>query len=71
MLSNDQFEFIRGMYFAIPPRSDILPPGDHAILAQIDGLHFVALVADNQTCARFIIPPIIEKIILSIQSIEI
>ena len=55
-LSPEQFQFARALYIAIPPISRELPPGDSAFVAFADGKAMVALVADGQTCARFLAP---------------
>lgn len=52
-LSPSQFEFVRGLYVAIPPVSHKLPVGDHAILAVAGDSQMVALVdSDGQSCSR-------------------
>ena len=53
-LTPEQFQFVRALYIAIPPVSRELPPGDSAILASAGGKSMIALVADGQTCARFL-----------------
>src|ERR1700690_1785152 len=53
-LTPEQFQFVRALYVAIPPVSQKLPPGDHAVMASSGGAVMVALVADGQACARFL-----------------
>ncbi len=65
-LSNNQFQFVRGMYVAFPPSSYVIPPGDHAIIGQIDDIYFFAIVNNDETCARAIIPNKIKEMILNI-----
>jgi len=55
-LTPEQFQFVRALYVAIPPISQKLPPGDHAVMASSGGAVMVALVADDQACARFLAP---------------
>ena len=55
-LTPQQFQFVRALYIAIPPMSRKLPPGDHAIMASSGDAVMVALVADDQACARFLVP---------------
>jgi hypothetical protein len=58
-LTPDQFQFARALYIAIPPISRQLPPGDSAVVASADGKAMVALVANGETCARFLAPDFI------------
>src|SRR5271157_96507 len=55
-LTTEQFQFVRALYVALPPVSRKLPPGDHAVMASSRGSVMLALVADGQTCARFLAP---------------
>src|SRR5208283_5945697 len=55
-LTAEQFQFVRALYVALPPVSRKLPPGDHAVMASSGGSVMLALVADGQTCARFLAP---------------
>ena len=55
-LEPGQFEFLRGLYIAMPPLSHDLPSGDHAIIASNGEETMAALVDGDQTCARFLLP---------------
>jgi hypothetical protein len=58
-LTPEQFQFVRALYIAIPPISRQLPPGDSAVVAIADGKAMIALVADGESCARFLAPDFI------------
>jgi hypothetical protein len=58
-LTPEQFQFVRALYIAIPPISRQLPPGDSAVVAIADGRAMIALVADGESCARFLAPDFI------------
>ena len=62
-LTPEQFQFVRALYVAIPPMSRELPPGDHAIVATSEGLSMLALVDGAQTCARFLEPDFLRKML--------
>ncbi len=55
-LTNEQFQFVRALYIAIPPISRALPPGDSAVIASASGRSMVALVSGGEACARFLAP---------------
>jgi len=65
-LTPDQFQFVRALYIAIPPISRKLPPGDHAVMASSGGAVMVALVADDQACARFLAPDFIQAMLAQV-----
>jgi hypothetical protein len=69
-LNNDQFQFVRAIYVAIPPISRGLPPGDRAIMATHGGAALLAVVTDGpggeETCARFAAPDFIQKILAQV-----
>lgn len=65
-LTPEQFQFARALYVAIPPVSRRLPPGDSAIVASAHGKAMVALLADGQTCARFLAPDFILSMLIQI-----
>jgi hypothetical protein len=65
-LTPEQFQFARALYIAIPPISRKLPPGDHAIMASAGGAVMVALVADDQACARFLAPDFVKTMLVEI-----
>jgi hypothetical protein len=65
-LTPEQFQFVRALYIAIPPISQKLPPGDHAIMASSGGAVMVALVADGQACARFLAPDFIKTMLVEV-----
>ncbi len=54
-LTPQQFQFVRALYIAIPPISE-LPPGDSAVIATADGRSMIALVSGAEACARFLAP---------------
>lgn len=63
-LSDAQFEFIRAAFVFIPPISHDLPPGNVAFVAKgSDGTIMAGLWGDGQSCARFLVPPFILKMI--------
>ena len=54
-LNDKQFEFVRGMWVVVPPKSSELPIGDRAEIIT-DGEDFGVILIDTeaqQTCARF------------------
>jgi hypothetical protein len=65
-LTPEQFQFVRALYVAIPPVSQKLPPGDHAVMASSGGAVMVALVADGQACARFLAPDFIQTMLVQV-----
>ena len=65
-LTPEQFQFVRALYIAIPPISRELPPGDHAIMASSGGAVMVALVADDQACARFLAPDFVKTMLAEV-----
>ena len=65
-LSAEQFQFVRALYIAIPPISRQLPPGDSAVVAIADGRAMIALVADGQSCARFLAPDFILSMLVQV-----
>jgi len=65
-LTPEQFEFVRALYVAIPPISQSLPPGDHAVLATASGEAMLALVSDNIACARFLAPDFIVAMLIEV-----
>jgi hypothetical protein len=65
-LTPEQFQFARALYIAIPPISRQLPPGDSAVVASADGKAMVALVANGQTCARFLAPDFILSMLVQV-----
>lgn len=65
-LTAEQFEFVRALYVALPPVSRKLPPGDHAVMASSGGSVMLALVADGQTCARFLAPDFIQAMLTQV-----
>jgi hypothetical protein len=56
----------RALYVAIPPLSRELPPGDHAVMASSGCPVMVALVADGQSCARFLAPDFIKTMLIQV-----
>ena len=65
-LTPEQFQFARALYIALPPVSRRLPPGDSAVVASADGKAMVALVADGQSCARFLAPDFILTMLVQV-----
>jgi hypothetical protein len=65
-LTPEQFQFVRALYIAIPPVSRKLPPGDHAVMASSGGAVMVALVANGQSCARFLAPDFIQTMLVQV-----
>jgi len=65
-LTPDQFQFVRALYVALPPVSRTLPPGDHAVMASADGVVMLALVSDEQACARFLAPDFIQAMLVQV-----
>jgi hypothetical protein len=65
-LNPQQFQFVRALYIAIPPISRQLPPGDSAVVAIADGKAMIALVADGQSCARFLAPDFILSMLVQV-----
>jgi hypothetical protein len=65
-LTQEQFQFVRALYVALPPVSRTLPPGDHAVMASSGKTVMLALVADGQACARFLAPDFIQAMLLQV-----
>jgi hypothetical protein len=65
-LTQDQFEFVRALFVAIPPMSTKLPPGDHAVLATANNQAMLALVGDNVSCARFLAPDFVVVMLIEV-----
>jgi hypothetical protein len=65
-LTPEQFQFVRALYIAIPPISRQLPPGDSAVVAVADGKAMIALVADGQSCARFLAPDFVLSMLVQV-----
>jgi hypothetical protein len=65
-LTPEQFQFVRALYVAVPPVSRKLPPGDHAIMASSNGAVMLALVADDQACARLLAPDFIQTMVAEV-----
>ena len=65
-LTPEQFQFVRALYVGILPVSLTLPPGDHAVMASSDGSVMLALVADDQACARFLAPDFIQAMLIQV-----
>jgi len=65
-LTPEQFQFARALYIAVPPISRKLPPGDHAIMASSGGAAMVALVVDDQACARFLAPDFVKTMLVEV-----
>ena len=65
-LTPDQFQFVRALYVALPPVSRTLPPGDHAVMATAGGQVMLALVSDDQACARFLAPDFIQAMLVQV-----
>lgn len=65
-LTPDQFQFVRALYVALPPVSRTLPPGDHAVMASAGGVVMLALVSDDQACARFLAPDFIQAMLAQV-----
>ncbi len=62
-LTAEQFQFVRALNVALPPVSQKLPPGDHAVMASSGGSVMLALVANGQACARFLAPDFIQAML--------
>ena len=65
-LTAEQFQFVRALYVAIPPISRKLPPGDRAVMARSGDAVMLALVADGQSCARFLAPDFIQAMVTQV-----
>ena len=65
-LTQEQFQFVRALYVALPPVSRTLPPGDRAIMASSGGAVMLALVADGQACARFLAPDFVQAMLVQV-----
>jgi hypothetical protein len=62
-LNDDQFQFARALYIAMPPVSRALPPGDSAVIARAGDKAMIALVEGVQSCARFLAPDFIQTML--------
>lgn len=65
-LTPEQFQFVRALYVALPPVSRKLPPGDRAVIATSGSDVMVAIVADDQACARFLAPDFIQSMLIQV-----
>jgi hypothetical protein len=65
-LTQEQFQFVRALYIAIPPVSRELPPGDTAVVASASGKAMIALVAGGQACARFLAPDFVLSMLVQV-----
>jgi hypothetical protein len=65
-LTREQFQFVRALYVAIPPVSRTLPPGDRAVTASSGSSVMLALVADDQACARMLAPDFIQAMLAQV-----
>ena len=65
-LTPEQFQFVRALYIAIPPVSRELPPGDSAVVAIAGGKAMIALVANGETCARFLAPDFVLSMLVQV-----
>jgi hypothetical protein len=72
VLTSAQFQFIRALYVSIPPVSREFPPGDYAFRAEKDGKVMLGLASfgqdsgsspTDQSCARFLAPDFILKML--------
>jgi hypothetical protein len=66
-LNESQFQFARALYVAVPPVSHDFPPANSAMEVKADGEAMVILVADGKTCARFLAPDFIQKMLDQIE----
>ena len=72
-LNDDQFQFVRALFIAIPPVTGELPAGDHA--AQfLDGANkavMVGIIDGDWVCARFAAPDFLVNLIIKVGKGEI
>jgi hypothetical protein len=72
-LNDDQFQFVRALFIAIPPVTGELPAGDHAALF-LDGVNkavMVGIIDGDRVCARFTAPDFIVNLIVKVGQGEI
>jgi hypothetical protein len=72
-LNDDQFQFVRALFIAIPPVTGELPAGDHAALF-LDGVNkavMVGIMDGDRVCARFTAPDFIVNLIVKVGQGEI
>jgi hypothetical protein len=62
-LTPAQFQFARAIYVGIPPLSRSFPPGDSAVKVTAGSEVMLALVAGDKTCARFLAPDFIQRML--------
>jgi hypothetical protein len=68
-LSPDQYRFAQALYVFIPPISKMLPPGDRAMLVGASDGTSILLFADaDKSCARFLAPDFVLKMLNDIKS---
>lgn len=67
-LNESQFQFARAMYVAVPPVSHTFPVGDSAIEVKAGDEAMIALVANGKTCARFLAPDFVQKMLEEIEN---
>jgi hypothetical protein len=67
-LNGDQFQFVRALFVAIPPMSNELPPGDHAVLFldRANRAVMVGIMDGESVCARFAAPDFLVNLIIEV-----
>ncbi len=66
-LTNDQFQFVRGLFVMAPDTPPSLPPGDHAEMSlRPDGSASVIFVDGDQACAPIKLGPEAIRIVMQV-----
>ncbi len=67
VLSNDQWQFVRGLFVMAPDTPPSLPPGDRAEMSlRPDGSASIIFVDDNRACAPIRLGPEAVKVIMQV-----
>ena len=70
-LTNDQFQFARALYIALPPVSRELPPGDRGWQFKSGGATMLGLGTELEVCSRFLAPDFVQNMMKQILDKEI
>lgn len=69
-LTTDQWEFLRGVYVVNPNTPAGMPPGDRAVLAEVDGKPggVVFFIDGEQACSPMAVPDEMIKVLLEVDA---
>lgn len=69
-VTTDQWEFLRGVYVLNPNTPPGLPPGDRAVLAQVegDGGGIIFFIDGDLACTPMVIPAMLVKMLREVDA---